>query len=213
MNVIQPSFQQTFLYIILLFLMNGCGPKENDCKETKYETVAITAKENSSVPYSGNDTLLFVTESGDTNIFMGNGKVFFYDREDETTLPYCPPYSSTDYQGYKINYMSNKGEMDFVLELHTSYNFGKRVIIDINEINRVYGASIGLLIAPGLPNPEDHNFIDQITLNGYTYTAVRKCPSKLKYRETIDSTGFILYNKEEGIIQLKFDTKILTKIK
>ena len=102
------------LLCITAFYFTSCTPDETPICGTAYNTtVNFTADDLSKVPYTGFDTLYFKDINGDTNIVVGSGKQYYYDKEYKTHGgPACPP-DVTNLQAYKIQFNPIKGDLNF----------------------------------------------------------------------------------------------------
>ncbi len=93
----------------LLLLLPCCQPTE-DCKETENIYHSITEDTKSKMPYSGNDTISFLSDAGDTAILIGQGKV--RSEEVETiSHPICPPTRITRYELITISFTGSNPEL------------------------------------------------------------------------------------------------------
>ena len=102
------------LICITALYFTSCTPDETPVCGTAYNTtVNFTADDLSKVPYTGFDTLYFKDINGDTNIVVGSGKQYYYDKEYKTHGgPACPP-DVTNLQAYKIQFNPIKGDLNF----------------------------------------------------------------------------------------------------
>lgn len=202
------GYTAALLSITALALLISC--KRDPCagySPTEYTTINLTADEQSKVPYTGYDTLYFLTNTGDTCIVRGTGKQYFYETVLEKSEPVCPPVESRNYQAYKLHYYPLRGKLDFVIEQHSSIDFGQVLLIrlkDADGVFRVGSDRIGVI-----PDWNDSYYIDSLEINQKTFRTIRIMESNIS-RFQKDSNVYILYNKQYGI--LKFENRILNEV-
>ena len=156
------------LLITTAIYFNSCTPDETQVCGTAYNTtVNFTADELSKVPYTGFDTLYFKDINGDTNIVVGGGKKYYYDKEYKTHGgPACPP-DVTNMQAYKIEFKPIKGSLNFIItQERKGYDF---IITKENYIAKFIIEYYQLGIT-GSDSERINNITYEKVLKDYAYT-------------------------------------------
>ena len=108
-------YSSTFFAITFLCVsfFSNCQ-KQNPCGTPSFTTYNISAVEKSEIPYAGNETLVFVSNTGDTAKLIGQGKLDYYHQDLIAGDPECQS-SGTNYERIRYlckgtnNYLSNVG--------------------------------------------------------------------------------------------------------
>ena len=112
-------------YFLLVIFYTGCS---EDCDTTK----KTYAKLDNISLYSGFDTLKFLHNSADTQIYIGSGPSFFwsYERYDETLCS-----RNTDWQGvsYLFKCLTNSNTIGFV---YNPYPHNYSYYLNGTQVNR-----------------------------------------------------------------------------
>jgi hypothetical protein len=93
--------------ISLLFIIQACKRTEPDCGDlsdviTNYN---IADSNKAKIPYIGTDTLVFISDAGDTATLIGQGKNTHYESvRRNISGGDCPRSSVTRYENIDINY-------------------------------------------------------------------------------------------------------------
>jgi hypothetical protein len=96
-------YSSTFFAITFLCVsfFSNCQ-KQNPCGTPSFTTYNISAIEKSEIPYAGNETLVFVSNTGDTAKLIGQGKLDYYHQDLIAGDPECQS-SGTNYE--RIRYL------------------------------------------------------------------------------------------------------------
>ena len=181
--------------ISLLFIIQACKRTEPDCGDlsdiiTNYN---IADSNKAKIPYTGTDTLVFVSNTGDTATLIGQGKNTHYESvKSNISGGDCPRSSVLNYQNIEINFESPNDTNLTTIFL--------KVNRPINAVNYTYLKLFlntkGLSSFPLelLKNYDDSVLINKEYIKGYY----------------IDSNkNQVLYNYQKGIIKLiDFKNKI-----
>jgi len=151
-------------------LIQSCA-KDISCGDTNdiVNNYNISADDKSKIPFKGNDTLIYISDAGDTAFLVGTGKKAFIDqvRKNISGNADCPKYSvdnketiSIEYNGdntelnklkYKIYGNSEKTEIEFTINnlygITYPYNFNTPVFYtdSVSIGNKFYiGRPLGL---------------------------------------------------------------------
>jgi hypothetical protein len=195
-----------FLLLMAVIAMLGiqsCG-KGSPCEGrdmtdaiTVY-TIADSIKAN--IPYTGWDTLVFVSDAGDTATLYGQGKRTYFKESFNSTSGDCPKQTIRRYENNDFIFWGGKGlsNLSFVvyrnhLDINPSYNSIKissnDIVLDIT--------SYGYLDSP-------QRIFDSIILNGIYHKGV--------YTDDIKKN--ILYSFSQGVLLFDDNQNVRwTKIK
>ena len=191
------------IYFVLLMAVTAmlgiqsCG-KGSPCEgrdmtdEITVYTIADSIK--AKIPYTGWDTLVFVSDAGDTATLYGKGEKQNYDETRNTRGGDCPQTTISKYENIRIDFLSGGQLRKIEIYLYKkTYDpkqiTGCEIIID-NQINRGFGFEYILYHSP---------IHDSILLNG-TYI-------------TGGYVGNVLYNVQFGILKFNnIQNKTWTKI-
>lgn len=193
------------IYITLLLLFAVSAPllftscTKIDCSGTPPSETThhrLEPNELQKVPYSGSDTLYFLTKQGDTCIVRGTGKRHYENQTSHLagTLD-CGPTDYDIYQAYNISYTPVMGGMELVL---TQEKKEETITIDLKN-----GPSFSFRYER-MDNKDDAGRIDSLEINHIMYYDVY--PSYIYDNlGNQDNNYKALFNKSEGILYLKSD--------
>jgi hypothetical protein len=181
--------------ISLLFIIQACKRTEPDCGDlsdviTNYN---IPDSNKAKIPYIGKDTLVFISDAGDTATLIGQGKNTHYESvRSNISGGDCPRSSVMNYQNIEINFQS-------INDTNLSTIFLK-LNRPINAVNYTYLKLFlntkGLSSFPLelLKNYDDSVLINKEYIKGYYFDS---------------NKNQVLYNYQKGIIKLiDFKNKI-----
>jgi hypothetical protein len=174
---------KTLRNLIVLGLMAttfACGEKDDGCEGQKdiYHYLSQDAK--SKIPYTGIDTLRFVSNTGDTAICIGQGKQVTYDSQFNQGV------TCNWYEQYEVNSTSYVGDLNIEIS-HSKRIEAIRFKIDLFEFG-IFNYHVG--------RTDISTYLDSIVIDNKTYLHVHK----LENREY--SNLYIIYNRQDGIIQI-----------
>ncbi len=178
----------------LLFIFQACKRNESPCSNytSKSYKFLLADSTKAQIPYTGNETLMFISNQGDTAILTGQGKNDYilnstvYVGND----PACPKYDGYSYEFVDIEY---KGNNENLFHIFYRLNIDKWkdefTNVNINDIS-VYTAYTGLY------NDTTQYNISIKNIKGYNFDRNDGKP------------GFV-YNKSIGILQIKIDSNLI----
>lgn len=145
------------------------------------------------MPYTGTDTLVFVSNTNDTAICLGQGKKQFYEKFTRiVSMGDCA--SDTDfYEAYNYGFKSNKSSFKLELNIYKNDGYGLETIHATKNIDtefRIYLVDIN--------NKSISNYIDSIYVRNKWYNKVT-VTSKY-FNPNLDK---LYYNKEFGILKIQ----------
>jgi hypothetical protein len=173
--------------------LSGCSPSEK-CQEeepSQHTEYRLSSDDKSRIPFTGTDTLIFVSNLGDTAVLYAEGKEQYMETvsSNRNTDPGCPFF---DYAYYEHIGFSWKGLHPRFRKLRHSYfakgeSFYNQAYLDNEEV----GFS-GLEYAN-----RESAYTENILINGTNYKAVSLIP------RANDTAGAILYNYHFGILKIR----------
>lgn len=183
-----------------LLLLQSCGPKGDGCEE--HEPVNsyynISDAEKSRIPFTGTDTLVYISSNGDTAILYGQGKKAFTDKVAVKwdPDPGCGTYDYNNIENVEFTFIGNHHDLN-------------RIFIDLNagiyspdeaKADIVIGSILYRTYLQALNHPS--NYIDSITIGGITYFGIKIYGEmNMPY----------LYNREYGLLQITTSGKTWLK--
>lgn len=181
----------TSSFSLLLLQLFSCQPEEN-CpeRETKYSQYNISEDDKSKIPFTGTDTLVYISNDGDTAILYGRGKKAFIDEVVAKTSinPACPHYDYDYFENIEFLYRGNNAELNRIfIDFNASVNSPKQTNADFTIGSVNYSTYLGALNHP--LNYEDSTIINLRTFYGIKIGGEQNLP--------------YLYNHEYGIIKLQ----------
>ncbi len=172
----------------LLFILQACKLKETDCGDlsdviTNYN---ISDADKAKIPYTGTDTLVFISDANDTASLIGQGKNTYYDSDRRSIRGGdCPRTGIINYEGLSIIFNSSNAKllnMNFKL-IQYEDNPYVRFLVNNNEIALT---NIPYLKSVFIPN-------DSIIINNKYITGVY-----MGYK-----TNIAVFNFNYGVIKFK----------
>ena len=183
------------LYLILTLAITSlwlysCDPNKQDPCQDSYKTVNLTDFQKTRCPYSGNDTLIFISNQNDTAYCYGKGKRTYYITKEEASSPDCHNYSKNETVEY--SYVSN------------NKNFIENLTLTVED-----GASAGEVFKIKMDNKAWASFSYLIVDKSYTYPVIvfnRSYSCKLFSNSNPEDSLF--YNHTDGIVRVRFSNQL-----
>lgn len=148
----------------------------------------ISADDKSKIPFKGNDTLIYISDAGDTATLIGTGKKVYIDqvRKDISGNADCPKYTEDNNETISIEYNGNNPELYKVIYKIVASQDKTRLIYAINN----YMGSL----TPYYFN-EITFYSSDVMINNKNY--------KGRQINLLDSVNLI-YNKDFGFLKIEF---------
>jgi hypothetical protein len=189
-------FYQTFsittklISILILFILAQSCTKDASCNGQRdtVNSYYISADDKSKIPFKGNDTLVYISNAGDTAILIGNGKRAFIDKVQTVIAGNADCYIyNVDYnETISIEYVGNNIELNKIK--YKIYGNKERTEIEF-EFNTQYG----IYYPYYFNSPKFYN--DSTLISGVLY-----------YGLPLDITNYkALYNYEYGFLKIQFN--------
>jgi hypothetical protein len=180
-----------FLIILsLLAIITSCTKDPGPCggQKTYYY---LSEEDKAKVPYTGTDTLVFVSNTNDTAVCIGQGKKQFFTIDYDSGNPDCKP-PEFYYEAYRNTFKSAPSKLNFEVTLYKKYISGLETIhfLNNNEIEIDY--KIYLI---DIDNINVGNYKDSINILGVWHKSVTKSNG-------LDNplNGTVFYNKKDGFL-------------
>ena len=196
-----------FFSLNLLLMIFGTSCKERPCPdyEVKVDTSYVPLMDKEPLEsYHGFDTLKFLTEKGDTIIFLGQGLHTGFKKKDNYAEDDCSTKSTTfkqfiGYTFYPVN--EYPSEIQYYVARDLNYSVGSFFYIIINKVQFIRFPDF-----PPLNNPA---YINDLEINGNLYNNVLR----VNKDQILNANSYLYYSKADGIIQINFENgNTLTKI-
>ena len=174
------------------FVFSNCK-KDNTtgkCGGNKYYH-NLSASDKTKVPYSGTDTLVFVSNNEDTAVCLGQGKKQFYVTSSFYANPDCPP--NTDYyeaNSYLMASTNSNFQLNFTLYKDDGYGLPAIHVIRKQTDFRLSLVHINYQAA--------ENFIDSLKVRNVWYKR-----ATVIWSHGNPQADKLYYNQEFGIIKIQ----------
>ena len=181
-------FIQIILYGSLLFCVFTLGNCKDDCKEEKIYIQDFYGQ----VPYLGTDTLRFLRNNADTQVFIGQGlERYFIPQEIKGE---CTKH----YEAVRIRFKNVVDNNDLVLECYYDFKFYERVL-------RFFYKETDF-------GPLSDNLQNNFMVNGQVYHYIGL------YTNSKDTLSYLAYtrfnnNGYRGFLKIKYPGDTLTIIR
>ncbi|MES2653956.1 MAG: hypothetical protein V4620_00095 [Bacteroidota bacterium] len=189
----------TFIFIIISLLLQSCGKETDGCPQSTNDFYNLTDAEKSKIPYTGTDTLLFISNQGDTATLIGQGKNQTYNNVTVSLgNPDCGGTNSKNYQ--KVNYSYLNSKMNKISMLNFSL-----FVDDVSNPNP-FDVYVDFVFNNGVSN---YSFISRTNyLNGqvdYSDSIIINSTmiKGIKLSSKQDTGSYIFYNKQFGLLEIK----------
>lgn len=190
---------QFLLTIICLLIIYSCK-RESPCSSytSKNFKFLLADSTKAQIPYNGNETLMFISNQGDTAILTGQGKNNYIVKNSINvgTSPDCPQYDNYSYEYIDLDYKGNNENLFhlFLRYYAEKYNSEYTTVI-INDIYTKYKAYSGYY-------NDTTRYSNQINIGNKKVSGI--------IIEGDNSTDPIFtFNKSVGILQIKIDSSLI----
>jgi len=187
------------LLIFLLFTSTFFSCRKDDdtpCDNKDYH-YNLSEEDKSKVPYTGYDTLVFVSNTNDTAVCIGQGKKQYYLRTviPNYTINNCSIPSTDNYEAYNYKFSSNNSKFDIDFNIYQKYGEG----IGSKTINIIYNNKYEfVLFLSQINKKSSDSYIDSIITQEVWYKDV-----SITFLNFDKSLNRLFYNQEFGIIKIQ----------
>jgi len=187
------------LSILFVMLLQSCT-KDNKCSDSKDVIINynIADSNKAKIPYTGTDTLVFISDKGDTAALIGQGKKTIFNQIIKTVNDDCTKSTIYNYEKMDINFIGENILFNKILYRVAKTSFDPIGLtgleIYFNDNYRV-GSTIEYVFY-------NMNIEDSIKINGNYISG-----------GFIDNEKKILYNMQFGLLKLNFSNLTWTRNK
>ncbi len=183
------------LSILLLIILTQSCTKDPSCGDLSdiniYYNIADSNK--AKIPYTGNDTLVFISDANDTATLIGQGKKTYYKQVVKGNgYNDCPRNTYYNYENIAIDFIGNDTTINLIQFIINSKDlFSEENFIRISINDNQYSDFSTLQFIESNKIPDDSIFV-KISEYEYGYNMGNK---------------IILFNLKYGILKIKDFTK------
>ncbi|MCX6187775.1 MAG: hypothetical protein NTU43_12425 [Bacteroidetes bacterium] len=189
-----------FSIISLLFIMQACKPN-NPCEEIdpsdKVYTYNIPDSNKTKIPYTGTETLVFISNTGDTATLVGQGKDEYYVniKNLRNGGGDCPLYSVRNYQKVEMKFVSDISSLsNIIYKVYMPSNLEEPGFTYIEvDVNNKYLVQRSYEYLCSQNNPHDSIMINNIYRSGYYFNDI--------------NSKTLLYGNSYGILNFKYNNQ------
>jgi hypothetical protein len=178
----------TLLLPLIAFGLQSCDPDKQTPCEDSYTTVNLTDFQKTRCPYTGNDTLIFVSDQKDTAYCYGRGKSVYYETKQEASSPDCRNYSKNETIEYL--YDCNNNKLTNKLKITMGLVNGKSSSIGIMLNDRIF--------YEGLNAINDKTYLYEVIINNKSYKTTLF---------PFTNNDSLCYNHHNGIVRLSLTSQ------
>ena len=134
--------------IFSLLLLQNCGPGECEPHTPTHTKYSISAADKSKIPFTGTDTLVYISTDGDTAILYGQGKKVFIDAVQKNSGgdPGCPKVNYNDFENIEFTYKGNNWNLNYIfIDINASVYAPAQTNADITIGQTKYNTYLGSL--------------------------------------------------------------------
>ena len=187
---------QFLLTIICLLIIYSCK-RESPCSSytSKNFKFLLADSTKAQIPYNGNETLMFISNQGDTAILIGQGKInqVVTGGVNVSNDPACPKYDDYSYEYVNIEYKGNNENLFHVFYRVNSDKGNEEntnVVINDKFEYEAYSGYYNDTSRYNIPILIKNNKVNGLKLYG------------------IDNKP-IYYNKAYGILKIQLDSNLI----
>ena len=189
----------SLLLILLTSTFFSCRKDDDTPCDSKDYHYNLSEEDKSKVPYTGYDTLVFVSNTNDTAICIGQGKKQFYLRTviPNYTINNCTIPSTDNYEAYNYKFSSNNDKFSIDFNMYKDSKAGIGLISETIEIK--FNEIVDFLFyIDDIGKIRKKNYLDSLEINKYFYKNVHFSFQNFKL-----DLHKIFYNKEFGILKIQ----------
>jgi hypothetical protein len=174
-------------------VMDTC--EEHEPVSTYY---SISAADKSKIPFTGTDTLVYISTDGDTAILYGQGKKVYNEKVavDRDPDPGCTKNDYNYFENIEFTYRGDHPNLRYIFIDFNASSYGP----EQTRADIVVGASSCSAYFGRLHN--SNNYIDSVTINSITYSG----------RKIFDDANLsFIYNLQYGFLQISTSNRVWLK--
>jgi hypothetical protein len=129
---------------ILFAIITSCSKDPGPCggQKTYYY---LSEKDKAKVPYTGTDTLVFVSNTNDTAVCVGQGKKQFFTVEYDSGNPDCEP-AEYYYEAYNYKYDCLNTNFKLDLNIFKKFAVNQKLLVQLSTPNIFLFTAAGFMI-------------------------------------------------------------------
>lgn len=190
--------------LILIILAQSCTKDSSFCGDQSDKNVYynIAGSNKAKIPYTGTDTLVFISEANDTATLIGQGKKTYYKQVVKGNgYNDCPRSTYYNYENLEFNFVSSNNLVNKItFKIYMPNNAGVPDFTYIGvDLNNNYLVQRSFEYLNSLNTPHDSIKINNIFINGFYFNDL--------------TSKTMLYSPKYGILNFKFNNLIWTKYK
>jgi len=185
-----------FLLLMSVIAMHSCSKSEPCNAKDIITYYNLTEEQKSKIPYKGSDTLMFLSDAGDTAILWGQGVNHYTEKISTRSLTGdCPDHEFDQIENIETNFIGNNPEFSYLnlryksFKHHPPYGGTEQIVLSVNVMQITYQ---GLLQVVNNIN----NYTDTVTYKGNQIygISIGTIPD--------DKLNFIIYNYNFGVLKI-----------
>ena len=172
----------------LLAIITSCSKDPGPCggQKTYYY---LSEEDKAKIPYSGTDTLIFISDQGDTTTLVGQGKKTYYKTmTNNAGTVDCPKMENRNYENVELVFIEQKNNsQNLKIRIFPEVLFDDLILssLDIYITNT-------LIIGRSFKYIDNKSFEDSVLVNSSYLKGVY-----------LDSEKTILFNYSNGVLKYK----------
>jgi hypothetical protein len=105
-----------FLLLMSVIAMHSCSKSEPCNAKDIITYYNLTEEQKSKIPYKGSDTLMFLSDAGDTAILWGQGVNHYTEKISTRSLTGdCPDHEYDQIENIETNFIGNNPEFSYLI--------------------------------------------------------------------------------------------------
>ncbi len=180
----------------LLFILQACK-RDNPCEgmdpSDKVYNYNIPDSNKTKIPYTGDDTLIFVSNTGDTATLIGQGKDDYFESTRKLTNGGgdCPKYAVSNYENVDLFYEGNNSINILKYKVYLSEDVVGGLTGFNISINDKISSLYNFEYSSNLLYPED----SILYKNKYATGKYLNLNKSILYNKNVGILKFTIYNK------------------
>jgi hypothetical protein len=171
--------------VIGMLVLQNCGPKGDGCEEHEPVNMYynISADDKSKIPFTGTDTLVYISTDGDTAVLYGQGKSAFTEKVAQKwdPDPGCSTYDYNFFENIEFVYKGNHPDLNFIhVDINASVYAPKKTNADITIGVVSYSTYLGSLNY--IPDYKDTVLINSFLYHGWKIVGTLNIPCVYNYQ-------------------------------
>lgn len=182
------TYKNILPLLITMSLISSCS-RDPNCPKATETYYKISEEDKSKIPFSSNkyeDTLVFISDAGDTAALIGEGLRHYNLAKPYIGNPDCGVTHTDYFENRMFTFLSGVNSKLSQINLNNTFNeISKETIVEIS-IDNLERIKAGFDFIN-----YDINYNDSLLLNG-------------KYIKGVNLSGYLLYNKQFGILKIVY---------